>query len=186
MRRLLGFIRFFMLYWKYKNFALLSEGVNCKYKWLSSSIVYPEKIELFDYVQIGPHALLDGRGGIKIGTGTILAPNVTVYSANHNYDDDLQALPFDDKVLAKAVVVGNYVWIGAHSIILPGVTIGDGAIVAAGSVVTKNVPAGALVGGNPAKVIKFRDMLQFNSLLKTSIPFVYQKLGHKKTIVTKD
>lgn len=183
---MLNFVRMFLVFMKFRGFKFLKEGKGCVYRGLSTQIAYPKLIELDDFVHIGPHALIDGRGGIKIGKGTIIAPKVTIYSANHNYDSDLEALPFDNKIIAKAVVIGRYVWIGGNSIILPGVTIGQGAIIAAGSVVTKDVPEGALVGGNPARVLKIRDMQKFRELVDSEIPFVYQKFGHSKILVQKD
>lgn len=62
------------------------------------------------------------------------------------------------------VEIGNNCWFGARCIILPGVKIEDGAVIAAGSVVTKSVPCGAIVGGNPAKIIGWRDMDKYNKL----------------------
>ena len=64
------------------------------------------------------------------------------------------------------MVIEDFVWLGTNVTIVPGVRIGEGAVVAAGSVVTKNVPSGAVVGGNPAVVIKFRDMEHFSKLKK--------------------
>lgn len=182
---MLKLVRMFLIFLKFRNFKFLKEGRGCVYKGLSTQIAYPKFIEIEDFVHIGPHATIDGRGGIRIGKGTIIAPKVTIYSANHNYDDDLEALPFDNKIIAKSVVIGRYVWIGGNSIILPGVTIGQGAIIAAGSVVTKNVPDGALVGGNPARVLKIRDMQKFMELADSETPFVYQKFGHGKILVQK-
>ena len=68
-------------------------------------------------------------------------------------DRDYHKLESETEVY-KPVTIGNHVWIGCRCLILKGVTIGDGAVVAAGSVVTRDVPGGALVGGNPAKIIK--------------------------------
>ena len=65
-------------------------------------------------------------------------------------------MTYQDRV-EKDIIVGNDVWIGANSVILSGVKINDGAIVASGSIVTKEVPANAIVGGCPAKVIKYRE-----------------------------
>lgn len=73
-------------------------------------------------------------------------------------------LPFDEKVLISPVVIEENVWVASHAIILPGVTVGEGAVVAAGSVVTKSVPSCAVVGGNPAKVIKYRDRERYIKL----------------------
>lgn len=183
---MIGFLRNIFLYFRYRHFSLKSEGIKCHYKGFTTQILSPQNVEFGDFVNIGPRSLIDGKGGVKIGTGTIIAPNVIIYSVNHNYDIDLEALPFDHKIIAKAVVIGRYVWIGGNSIILPGVTIGQGAIIAAGSVVTKDVPEGALVGGNPARVLKIRDMDKFTQLVNSDVPFVYEKIGRKKVIVKMD
>ena len=78
------------------------------------------------------------------------------------------------------VHIMDYVWIGRRAIVLPGVIIGKGAIVGAGTVVSKNVPDYAVVVGNPAIVVKYRNLEKFESLLSEDDPFVYSKLGHGK------
>jgi acetyltransferase-like isoleucine patch superfamily enzyme len=89
-----------------------------------------------------------GHGSVKIGEDTQIGPGVLVTTTTHSYHDDLETS-------FKSVVIGKGVWIGANSTILPGVTIGDLAVVGAGSVVTRDVPAGAIVVGVPARVIKW-------------------------------
>lgn len=146
----------------------------------TTRISYGQHINIADDVWIGPDCDLDGAGGISIQKGSILAPEVVIYSRNHNYDSpDLSALPYDNIVILKEVVIGKYVWIGRRAIILPGVHIGSHAVVAAGSVVTKNVPDYALVAGNPARVVKFRNQELINKL-EAGGCFVYSKYGHKK------
>ena len=92
------------------------------------------------------------QGGIIIGDGVQIGHQVVFATINHGISPEKRG---DHHF--KPVRVGNRVWIGAHATILPGVTIGDGAIVAAGAVVTKDVPANTIVGGVPAKVIKAID-----------------------------
>jgi acetyltransferase-like isoleucine patch superfamily enzyme len=107
-------------------------------------------------VSIGSHSVidrdctLDGRGGITIGQNVNLAPEVMVLTASHDPDSD------DFGGIVKAVVIEDYVWVATRAMILPGVRIGRGAVVGAGSVVTKDVAAGTIVAGNPAKVIRER------------------------------
>ncbi|MEK7154824.1 MAG: acyltransferase [Patescibacteria group bacterium] len=96
---------------------------------------------------VGDHVFLDGRAAIKIGEHTDIASEVMIYNSEH----DLEAQDFSATL--APVEIGDYVFIGPRSIILPGVKIGRGAVVAAGAVVTKDVPAFAIVGGVPAKVI---------------------------------
>lgn len=151
---------------------------------VKSVFIKPENIFLGKNVFIGPHAHWDATDKIIIGDGVIFAPKVTVYTRTHNFNsDDLGALPFDDKILVAGVFVDDYVWIGSHVIILPGVKIGKCAVIAAGAVVTKDVPEFAVVGGNPAKIIKYRNVEKAKELMNSPVPFVYEKFGHKKTFV---
>ncbi len=89
------------------------------------------------------------QGGITIGDGTLIGHNVVLATINHDLDPARRGdnLPFP-------IVIGEGVWIGANATVLPGVTIGDHAVVAAGAVVTKDVPADTVVGGVPAKTIR--------------------------------
>ncbi len=106
-------------------------------------------------VYIGPGAWLSLFGHLHIKEGTIIGPRLKVHTANHNYEGNM--LPYDNKVLVKNVVICENVWIGADVTILPGVTIGEGAVIAASACVTKDVPPLAIVGGNPAKILKYRN-----------------------------
>jgi acetyltransferase-like isoleucine patch superfamily enzyme len=179
------YIHQFLVWRKYKSIKFKKIGSNTLFKSLSTTFQYPESIEIEDDAQIGPNCMLDGAGSIIIGKGTILAPEVLIYSRSHNFNNNLQALPFDNVMEVSPVIIGKYVWIGTRSIILPGVTIGDGAVVAAGALVTKDVPSCAVVGGNPAKIIKFRDEKAFNQLQLEDDCFVYSKFGRKKTFKNK-
>ncbi len=88
-------------------------------------------------------------GGITIGDDCLIGHNCTICTVNHSKDPDRRA-----DMTCSPVNIGNKVWIGANVTILPGVSIGDRAIIAAGSVVTKNVSPGTVVAGVPAKTIK--------------------------------
>ena len=89
------------------------------------------------------------QGGITIGDGALIGHQVSIATINHAIDpEDRGSMTF------RPVVIGKNVWIGDHATILPGVTVGDGAIIAAGAVVTKDVPPRAIVAGVPAKVIR--------------------------------
>ncbi|HHV30237.1 acyltransferase [Acetivibrio mesophilus] len=96
------------------------------------------------------------NGPLKIGDDVMIGPDVMIFTQNHKHDrlDIPMRLQTDPK---KPVIIEDDVWIAARVIVLPGVTIHKGAIVGAGAVVTKDVPEYAIVGGNPAKVIKYRD-----------------------------
>jgi len=89
------------------------------------------------------------RGGISIGNGSMLGMNVTIATLNHGLSSEKRNTTYPSPVL-----VGENVWIGSNATILPGVTIGDNSVVAAGAVVTKDVPKNSVVAGVPAKVIK--------------------------------
>ena len=125
----------------------------------------PNRIQIGDFVFIGPEAYIAGRGGIKIGSGTIIAMRVIIRSSNHRYDGpDLRSLPFDDVAILRRVDIGENVWIGDHVTICPGVSIGEGSVVAMGSVVSQDVPPLSVVAGNPARVVKVRDKQRYETL----------------------
>ena len=134
-----------------------------------------------DFVYIGEDAWMELRGFLYLGKGTIIGPRLKVHTANHNYTGDM--LPYDDIYIVKDVHVGKYVWMGSDVSIMAGVTIGDGAVIAANSVVTKDVPPLAIVGGNPAKVIKMRDEEKYKQLVAENK--IYLTLKHKGLTKTK-
>ena len=104
-----------------------------------------------DYTRIGLHNTIIGP--VKIGNHVNLAQGITVTALNHNFDDTNKRI---DKqgVTTQPVTIEDDVWIGANAVILPGVTIGEHCVVAAGAIVTKDVPPHTLVAGVPAKVIR--------------------------------
>ena len=89
------------------------------------------------------------QGGIIIGDDVLIGHNVVLATLNHGYEPDQRK-----DIYPAPITIGKNVWIGANATVLPGVAIGDNAIIAAGAVVTKNVPENTVVGGVPAKVIK--------------------------------
>jgi acetyltransferase-like isoleucine patch superfamily enzyme len=121
----------------------------------SARFYHPDRIKLGEYVYIGPHGYFDGKGGIEIGDGAVLAPRVVILSSSHDYKTET-LLPFHEFDEHRPVTVGRGVWIGFAAMVVPGVTIGDGAVVAMGAVVTRDVPRGAVVGGNPARELARR------------------------------
>ena len=110
----------------------------------------PERIRIGAHCTIGDTAFLDGRSGLTIGASVNLGSHVSIYTRQHDVDSA------DFAEVGAPVVVGDYAWISSHAIVLPGVTIGEGAVVAAGAVVTKDVDPYTLVGGNPARFIRPR------------------------------
>ena len=123
----------------------------------------PENVEIGDYVHLGDHTLIDGRGGLVIGNYTIVSSFVTILTSDHQYEG-AETIPFGSAYLDRPVQIGDNVWIGMHVCIRPGVSIGKGAVIAIGAVVTKDIPDYAIAGGNPAKVIKYRDIDSFQQL----------------------
>ena len=88
---------------------------------------------------------------VRIGANCLLAPGVHLYTATHPLEADVRRTGLES---GKPIVIGDDVWIGGRAVVLPGVTIGDGAVIAAGAVVTRDVPPFTVVGGNPARVLK--------------------------------
>ncbi|ACB50952.1 acetyltransferase [Crocosphaera subtropica ATCC 51142] len=88
---------------------------------------------------------------VKIGNNVKLGPNVQIYTATHPINPEARML---GKEMAYPITIGDNVWIGGSSIILPGVTIGHNSVIGAGSIVTKNVPKNVVVVGNPCRIIK--------------------------------
>ena len=104
-----------------------------------------------------------GSGGVKIGNYFHSGSNVKIMLGSHDYEYG-DAIPYGTHETSKKVIIEDFVWIGQDVIISGNIHIGEGAIVALGSVVVKDVPAYSIVGGNPAKVIKTRNIEQFNKL----------------------
>ena len=117
------------------------------------------KISLGDRVIIRPGCMLfaDPRNegaGITIEDDVMLGSGVHIYVHNHKFDDPSMPIIDQGHYLSEPVLLKRGSWIGAGSIILPGVTIGRNAVVGAGAIVTKNVPEFTVVGGNPARVLR--------------------------------
>lgn len=108
---------------------------------------------------------IECSGGVSIGRYFHTGSGLTIFSSNHNYNSAIK-IPYDEKSIYKSVVIKDFVWCGANVTIVPGVTIGEGVVVGAGAVVTKDIPDYAIVGGNPAEVIRFRDIELFKKLKK--------------------
>lgn len=154
-------------------------GKNCSISPLS-------KFEIGDNVWIGDNFYAKAEGEIKIGSGTIISRNVEIWTSNHNYDsDDLMTIPYDKRFINKPVVIGENCWIGTHVIFLPGVTIGEGVVVGAGSVVTKDIPDYAVIGGNPAKVIKYRNIDTYKKLKKENKIYLDVEYDYDKSSLRK-
>nr|WP_245000426.1 acyltransferase [Marinobacter daepoensis] len=103
-----------------------------------------------------------GSGSVVIGSNFHSGKDCLIISDIHNYEGT--EIPYDSGLIKKNVVIEDNVWVGDRVIVLGGVTISEGAIVQAGSVVTKDVPKCAIVGGHPAQVFKFRDIERYERL----------------------
>jgi acetyltransferase-like isoleucine patch superfamily enzyme len=110
----------------------------------------PERIRVGEHCTIGDAAFLDGRSGLTIGDNVNLGSHVTIYTRQHAVDSP------DFAEVGAPVVIKDYAWVSSHSILLPGVTVGEGAVVAAGAVVARSVPAYTVVAGNPARQVRQR------------------------------
>lgn len=120
----------------------------------------PLYVESFDRLSVGKDAFLNSgvvvlnAAMVAIGDGSLIGPGVKFCTTYHHSDPDQRAL--DRSAQAKPISVGTNVWIGASAVLLPGVNIGDGALIAAGSVVTRDVAARSVVAGIPATVKRQR------------------------------
>lgn len=108
-------------------------------------------------------AFIESTGGVTIGKYFHTGKGLTIFSTNHNYESN-KSIPYDKKIIEKSVIIEDFVWCGANVTIVPGITVGEGVVIGAGSVVTKNVPKYAVIGGNPAKILKYRDSNTFERL----------------------
>ncbi|SCM66073.1 hypothetical protein KARMA_0245 [Donghicola eburneus] len=120
----------------------------------TTSFANPERITAGRGLHLGAESTLwagPAFGAIHIGNDVLMGPSVLVTAANYRFND---GQPVTSQAMDEAdVVIGDDVWLGARALVMPGVTIGDGAIIAAGAVVTKDIPAFAIAAGVPAKVV---------------------------------
>lgn len=113
-------------------------------------LISPHKIKIGDHSIVHYDAILDGRSQLEIGSCVDIGYQVNIFTLEHDIDDPHY------KTQGGKVIIKDYAVISGRSIILPGVTIGEGAVVASGAVVTKDVPPYTLVAGVPAKAIRER------------------------------
>lgn len=132
----------------YRRFALGRRSVVESFCCINNAV---GDIIIGDNTRIGLHSTVIGP--VEIGSNVNLAQGIVVTALNHNFTDCTKRIDEQGVSTAK-VTIGNDVWIGANATVLPGVTIGNHSVVAAGAVVTKDVPPYSLVGGVPAKILK--------------------------------
>ena len=120
-----------------------------------ANLFNPKGIEIGEDTIIGDHCFLDGRAPIKIGNHVDIASQVLIYNSKHDINDP------EFKAVEAPVEIEDYVFVGPRAIIMPGKKIGRGAVVAAGAIVTHDVPPGKIVAGVPARIIGERKIKDF-------------------------
>lgn len=111
-------------------------------------------LRIGDRAQVGHNARIGQY--VTLGDDLVMGPDVVIMANAHAFDDLSIPINRQGALPIRPVVIGKDVWIGTRAIVLPGVNIGDQAVIAAGAVVTKDVPPRAIVGGNPARLIRYR------------------------------
>lgn len=132
----------------YRKFFLGDYSVVESYSCINNAV---GDVMIGSHTRVGLHNTVIGP--VAIGDHVNLAQGITITALNHNFADKSQRID-QQGISTNAVTIGNDIWIGANAVVLPGVTIGDHSVVAAGAVVTKDVPPHTLVAGVPAKKIK--------------------------------
>lgn len=132
----------------YRKFSLGDYSVVESFSCINNAV---GDVVIGDHTRVGLHNTVIGP--VTIGSHVNLAQGITITALNHNFEDKSQRID-DQGVSTDPVIVGDDIWIGANAVILPGVNIGHHSVVAAGAVVTKDVPPHSLVAGVPAKIIK--------------------------------
>jgi acetyltransferase-like isoleucine patch superfamily enzyme len=155
-------IGYFTGYFRNASFARSDRRFKSKLKFCGSNvaIVYPVKIEGMGQLEIGNDSAVGtfvhiwANGGVRIGNRVQIAAHTCITSINH----DPGSANMNLDCILKPVIIDDDVWIGLSAVILPGVTIGKGAVIGAGSIVTKDVPPMTIVAGNPAIEIRKREI----------------------------
>ena len=152
-------VRRMLWLWGRMRFGALipDRGLRCVCHW-NADLKYPEKIKLGNDVVIGVNVSIGAHSRVEIGNCVRISRDVMIETAGL----DFSALAPPYTHISKPIVIEQGVWIGAHAMILAGVTIGEYCIVAAGAVVTKNMPPYSLIGGVPARVISCLNVNETN------------------------
>lgn len=119
---------------------------------------FSQYVELGDNSDIGLDAKIQGK--CKIGKNVIMGPECNIWTINHNTDRIDIAIKYQGTKPEREVIIGDDSWIGSRVTILPGVVIGKGVVVGSGSVVAKSIPDYAVVVGNPARIVKYRNEIR--------------------------
>lgn len=139
------------------------KGSHCRAEG-SGVILDPHKLTLGSHVFIGRNSFMRCAGGVSIGSYTHISRNVTIHTANHDIHGDL--LPYSRKLIHKPVEIGEYVWIGMNVSIVPGVRVGDGAVIGMGVTLSKDVAPGEIVVGPANRVIGTREPTRTADLVR--------------------
>ena len=132
----------------YRKFSLGDYSVIESFSCINNAV---GDVIIGDHTRIGLHNTVIGP--VTIGHHVNLAQGITITALNHNFEDKSQRID-SQGISTSQIAIGDDIWIGANAVVLPGVSIGNHSVVAAGAVVTKNVPPHSLVAGVPAKIIK--------------------------------
>lgn len=122
-----------------------------------------KKFKIHPTSHLKSNTFIECSGGVTIGRYFHTGRGLTIFSTNHNYEN-ASMIPYDEVSVNKPVLIKDFVWCGSNVTIIPGVTVGEGVVIGAGSVVTKDIPDYAVVGGNPAQIIKYRNIEDFKKL----------------------
>ncbi|MBU1701971.1 MAG: acyltransferase [Candidatus Eisenbacteria bacterium] len=161
------------------QFCFYGESVRIGHK---VRINRPDRVILKNRSSIHTGTVINSTGGLYLGENSGIGYNCTIFTAQHRYRN-AETIPFDKMAELKPVIIRDFVWIGAGVMILPGVEIGEGAIIGMGSVITKNVPPLAIVIGNPAEVVMYRNKEHYEKC-KTDGKFQPITVDHYETHLT--
>lgn len=142
-----------------KRSGNISIGDNSIVRESAFLITYGGNIVIGNRTTINPFSCIQGNFGVVIGDDVMIASHVSIFSANHKFGSLLKPMRQQGE-FGRGVRIMNDIWIGSHSVILDGVTINNGSVVAAGSVVTRDIPPNSVVAGVPARVVRVREMGQ--------------------------
>jgi acetyltransferase-like isoleucine patch superfamily enzyme len=131
---------------KLKSWVWIKDGV---------TIYFPEFVEISEESSLNEYVFINGFGGVKIGKCVRIGNKTTIISEDHGYSAKEIPIHLQEHI-GKPVIIEDDVWVGCNVTLLKGITIGKGAVVGAGTLVSKDIPAYAVVVGNPARIIKFR------------------------------
>lgn len=141
------------------------------FMYVASTVFNREHLRVADGSRWGIGCLINAAGGVSIGKNVLIGPHVIIHSANHVYSDPDVPIKQQGHVM-KSVIIEDDVWVGSNVVILPGVHLGKGVVIGAGSVVSHDIPAYCVAVGNPCHIIKMRggaQSLRFTDWIKQTI-----------------